>query len=297
MRGPEKQTLVSLLFLSAAMQVSTSAFAQTQTIAFSDGAGARAVAVATVCAHTPTQKALQLICLREPAAIAHAEPNKTIVIGFVGGFVNHDDAKHSEVQFAQYLRERYPSSVEAEVYTNHAGKQALQRVVQLLDIDRDGVLSTTEKKQARIIIYGHSWGASQAATLARELGKLDIPVLLTAQIDSIRKLGQQTAMISANVGRAVNFYQERGMFHGRRLIHADNPDRTAILGNYRMNCEDHRFGCEKPGWIRSFFFNKPHLEIENDPWVWNQIALLIDAEVSGKTAEQTATSTHEIVMR
>src|ERR1700735_1685529 len=33
---------------------------------------------------------------------------KVIIIGFVGGFVSQDDAKHPEVQFAVYLRHRYP---------------------------------------------------------------------------------------------------------------------------------------------------------------------------------------------
>ena len=33
---------------------------------------------------------------------------KVIIIGFVGGFVSQDDAKHPEVQFAAYLRYRYP---------------------------------------------------------------------------------------------------------------------------------------------------------------------------------------------
>jgi hypothetical protein len=32
-----------------------------------------------------------------------------IIIGFVGGFVSPDDIKHPEVQFAAYLRDRYPS--------------------------------------------------------------------------------------------------------------------------------------------------------------------------------------------
>jgi hypothetical protein len=32
---------------------------------------------------------------------------KVIIVGFVGGFVSQDDAKHPEVQFAAYLRDRY----------------------------------------------------------------------------------------------------------------------------------------------------------------------------------------------
>ncbi len=50
---------------------------------------------------------------------------KVIVIGFVGGFVKHDDAKHAEVQFAALLRDRNASGVTAEVFGNHERQQAL----------------------------------------------------------------------------------------------------------------------------------------------------------------------------
>jgi len=95
-----------------------------------------------------------------------------VVVGFVGGFVNRNDAGHPEVQFANYLRDRYASSIHAEVFANHQGKDALRRIVELLGTDRDGGLTANEKEQARIIICGHSWGASQMVTLARELLRL-----------------------------------------------------------------------------------------------------------------------------
>ncbi len=46
---------------------------------------------------------------------------KVIVVGFVGGFVRHDDTKHAEVQFAAHLRERYRSAIDVEVFGNHSG--------------------------------------------------------------------------------------------------------------------------------------------------------------------------------
>src|ERR1700730_18955404 len=69
-----------------------------------------------------------------------------IVIGFVGGFVSRNDTKHPEVQFAAYLRDRYPT-IHAEVYGNHHGRKALHQVVSFLDTDHDGVLSTIEKER------------------------------------------------------------------------------------------------------------------------------------------------------
>src|SRR5580704_19278104 len=100
----------------------------------------------------------QQMSIREVRSAMIAPPTRNnIIIGFVGGFVSRNDAKHPEVQFAAYLRDRYPS-IHAEVFGNHHGQKALQQVVRLLDTDHDGVLSPAEKEQATIIIYGHSWG-------------------------------------------------------------------------------------------------------------------------------------------
>ena len=59
-----------------------------------------------------------------------------IIIGFVGGFVSRNDTKHPEVQFAAYLRDRYPS-IHADVFGNHHGQKALHDVERLLDTNND----------------------------------------------------------------------------------------------------------------------------------------------------------------
>jgi len=157
-------------------------------------------------------------------------------------------------------------------------------VLHLLDSNGDGIRTSSEKEQARIIIYGHSWGASQAVTLARELGRQGIPVLLTVQLDSIRKLRQDDSTIPSNVRTAVNFYQSKGLIHGRSVIRAADPARTKILGNFRMTYQGHRLNCRNHRLITRFF-NKSHLEIENDPHVWEQIASLIESELSRSVSE------------
>ena len=102
-------------------------------------------------------------------------------------------------------------NVYAEAFENHRGEKANQQILRLLDTDHDGALTASEKQSARIIIYGHSWGASEALALARELKQEGIPVLLTIQIDSVSKHGQNDRFVPANVGEAVNFYQSRGL--------------------------------------------------------------------------------------
>src|ERR1700731_2510763 len=151
----------------------------------------------------------QEVSLREERpAITTPSIRNVIIIGFVGGFVSRNDTKHPEVQFAAYLRDRYPL-IHAEVFGNHHGRKALHEVVRLLDTNHDGVLSSAEKKQSTIIIYGHSWGATETVAFARQLGRMDIPVALTIQIDTIAKPGHRASAISPNVASAINFYQTK----------------------------------------------------------------------------------------
>jgi pimeloyl-ACP methyl ester carboxylesterase len=221
-----------------------------------------------------------------PLAKAHSSlpesPSRdVIVIEFVGGFVSRDDAKHPEVQFAAYLRDRYPS-IHAEVFGNHHGQKALHQVVRLLDTDHDGSLTSIEKARATVILYGHSWGASETVALARELGEMGIPVALTIQIDTIAKPGHKSAAISANVASAINFYQTGGPLHGRPEIVAADPARTKIIGNFRMNYVHRPIDCDNYSWYARHF-NKPHHEIENDLRVWDEATRLIASDLQGST--------------
>lgn len=196
------------------------------------------------------------------------------MIGFVGGFVRHDDAVHSGVQLAARIRAAYSTGVYAEVYENRRREQARQDILKVLDADHDGTLSDEEKRDARIIIYGMSWGGSETVELARELEKEKVPVLLTIQVDSIAKRGENDALIPANVAEAVNFYQPDGLLHGQSQIHAADPSRTRILGNYRFEYRSKSLPCENYPWYDRLF-TKQHTEIECDPVVWNQVESLI----------------------
>jgi hypothetical protein len=217
--------------------------------------------------------------LRETPLSAAAPARNTIIIGFVGGFVSPGDTKHPEVEFAAYLRDRYPT-IHAEVFGNHHGRKALHQLVNFLDTNHDGVLSSLEKEQSTVILYGHSWGATETAEFARELDHRGIPVALTIQVDTIGKPGHKHSEIPPNVATAINFYQTRGPLHGQPEIVAADPQRTKILGNFHMTYENRPINCDNYSWY-SRTINKPHHEIENDFRVWNQIASLIDSTLPG----------------
>ena len=152
----------------------------------------------------------------------------------------------------------------------------------MLDSDGDGILTTNEKRESTIIIYGHSWGAAETVTFAHALGQMGIPVALTIQIDTIAKPGSKGAIIPANVTNAINFYQSEGPLHGRPEIVAADPKQTTILGNILMTYEDRPIDCANYSWYARVF-NRPHHEIENDFRVWDRAASLIDSNLSEKT--------------
>jgi hypothetical protein len=196
------------------------------------------------------------------------------VIGFVGGFVSHNDFHHGPVQLAQRIRRTVPADTYVRVFENRHRKQAYDAVMALLDTNRDGVLSSEEKKAARIILFGHSWGASAAVILARELRRQAIPVLLTVQVDSIPKLWQNDAIVPDNVAEAVNFYQTQGILHGRRQIAAADPLRTEILGNYRTDYTRSPLQCPDYSWLYRHLAHG-HMESECDPHLWSQVEALV----------------------
>ena len=217
-----------------------------------------------------------------PARTVSAPPVVTtapvIVIGFVGGFVRHDDMVHSAVQVGAHLRQDYPSGVHVEVIENHHREKAHAEIVRFVDTDRDGTLSVEEKRNARIILYGHSWGASETVVLARELEREGIPVLLTVQVDSVPKRGEDDKVIPANVAEAANFYQLNGFLHGEPQIRAADPTRTHIIGNFRFDYKGNPIDCRQYPWYDRVFM-KAHTQIECDPKVWTQVEFLIHSRL------------------
>jgi hypothetical protein len=192
----------------------------------------------------------------------------------VGGFVGRGNSVHYEVQLAKRLTEAAPSQVHVRMFENRRGQEAHNEVLRLLDTDRDGELSAAEKTQTRIVIYGHSWGASETVTLARALAREKIPVYMTIQVDSVQKIGEDDGWIPANVGQAINFYQLDGFLHGRSRIRARDASRTRILGNFQLRYKSKPVSCEGYPWFARVFM-KPHIEIESDPAVWQQVESLI----------------------
>lgn len=218
-------------------------------------------------------EAMHLVCTQKPIE-SSALVRSAIIVCFLGGLVKTDDVKHPEVWFARYLRDRYGPAVRVWVFGNREEKKAMRDTMRVVQLGGHKLAY-----QPAIILYGHSRGGSQVLTFARDLGRRGVPVLLTIQIDSVRKLGQDAHTVPGNVARAVNFYQTRGLTPGETHIVPAEPSRTTILGNFRMSYDHRRINCDNYKWI-SRVFNKPHHQIENDPRIWGVIAKLIDSELT-----------------
>src|SRR6202158_2712931 len=197
-----------------------------------------------------------------------------IVVGCLGGFVKHDNLVHSEVQLAARLRKEYPAGVDVETFESYRGEKAQKEIQKLLDTNHDGTLTVEERQNARIVIYGHSWGGSQAVYLARALEKEGIPLLLTLQVDSVSRPGADDTTIPANVAQAANFSQSQGLIRGHHDIRAANPARTRIIGNFRFDYETSSLKCSEYPWYDRIFV-KAHTQIECDPAVWSQAESII----------------------
>jgi hypothetical protein len=236
-----------------------------------------------IAAQTPVLPSAAPIAAADAAnhtATPAVAPGQLIIIGFMGGDVSPGNLIHREALVAKDLQKRNPAAVYAEVFANHDGPAALHTITQLLDKNKNGCLTGAEKSSARIVIFGHSWGASEGITLARRLNQLSIPVLLTVQVDSVEKMNENDGSIPPNVHEAINFYQHQGLLHGRALITATDPKLTTILGNFKVSYKTAKSQVsivDFPWYARAFM--KEHIEIENDPAIWNRIEALIQTKV------------------
>jgi hypothetical protein len=197
-----------------------------------------------------------------------------ILVGFVGGFVRHDNQHQGPVQLAKSEQRNLPRNSFVQVFENRHRKDAYRTILHLLDRNHDGDLSNDEKSQAHIILWGHSWGASAVVLLARELKQAGVPVLLTVQVDSVAKPWQHDDIIPDNVMAAVNFYQPHGFIHGRQQIRAADQSKTQILGNYRFDYHESPVKCDGASWFDRTI-TPDHMQSDCDPRLWSQVENLV----------------------
>jgi hypothetical protein len=196
---------------------------------------------------------------------SNAQETRAIVVGFVGGFVRPDDQSHGEVPMVEQLRAAYGDRVRIQLFTNRDVDEAHQAILRWMGQPR---------RPLPIILFGNSWGASAAIVLARKLQADGVAVLLTIQVDSISRHGEDNSLIPGNVAEAVNFYQTRGILRGRQRIIAEDPTRTRILGNFLVEYKSPPAECQQYPWYDRLL-TPGHISIDCDPQLWARVAVLI----------------------
>ncbi len=209
---------------------------------------------------------------------SHQAASQVIVIGFLGGFVPHDEPRHPEVQMIRNLRQEYHNDVYFDIFENRKVGEAYKAILERLGAGGRGASSAERKRRASIVLFGHSWGASAVVALSRKLERANIPVALTIQIDSVAKPFQNDWLIPPNVVQAVNYYQTHGLIHGRRRIQPADPAHTTILGNFLWEYKGDPVECHGFSW-RGRLLSRGHTQIECDSDMWSQVETLVRAHL------------------
>jgi hypothetical protein len=222
----------------------------------------------------------------EPASIG---PPETLIMGFMGGRDSWDDARPGVGRMAKKLREMGLPGMQVATIENRKRQVALELVRRAFDRNHDGELDSGERQSARLILYGQSFGGAAVVKFARELKVLDIPVILTVQVDSV---GRNDEVIPSNVAAAANLFQRDGFFvRGCRTIRAENPRTTEIIGNFQFTYRDSAIHLSGVPWYKKAF-RRAHARMDLDPAVWNKVAELILSALrpgSGRALELMAT--------
>ena len=122
--------------------------------------------------------------------------------------------------------------------------------------------------------------------VARQLQTLDIPVLLTVQVDSV---SLHDDVIPLNVAAAANLFQRDGPpIMGRRSIRAEDASRTQILGNFQYHYRSKKIDMSSASWKRKTL-EGAHAKMELDPEVWARVEGFIQDAIAGKNLVQAST--------
>jgi hypothetical protein len=197
--------------------------------------------------------------IRTPAPLPE---RSLLVVGFLGAWEEWDNEKRSVCKLASRLRARGIAGTWVETAGNH---------------DRRTVLKFIRKaRPSAMILYGQSFGGAAVVKLAREVRKLELPVLLTVQVDSV---GVDDDVIPPNVARALNLYQrDPGPIRGQPSVRAADPGRTRILGNLQFTYLFRNVDMsDYPAAARRL--NLSHFKMDNDPAVWAIVEAAIVREM------------------
>jgi len=198
--------------------------------------------------------------------------DQVLIIGFMGGRESWNNERRGVRKLALKLREMNLPGVYVETIENKKRRLAIELITKAFDRDRDDRLEEAEKGSVRLIVYGQSFGGAAVVKLARQLQKMDVPVLLTVQVDSV---GRGDKVIPANVARSANLFQRDGFFiKGEREIRPEDPSKTKIIGNFKFDYSKKEIDLSEVSWLKRLF-QTAHTKMDHDPEVWTLVEKMI----------------------
>ena len=202
-------------------------------------------------------------------------PNDALVVGFLGGREPWNNNKRGVRKLALKLRGMNLPGVHVETVENTRRPLAIELIKKAFDRNRNHTLDSAKRGRVRLIVYGHSFGGAAVVKLARQLAEMDVPLLLTVQIDSV---GRGDGLIPPNVRRAANLFQANGLFiRGEPEIRAQDPTKTTIVGNFEYDYRGKNIDLSHVSWWKKIL-RTAHAKMGHDPEVWARIeGLILDA--------------------
>lgn len=242
-----------------------------------------AALVAQPASHAGAARGQKYESFRTRTPLAEGE---LLVLGFMGGRDSWDDPRPAVRRLALRLREMGLPGVHVETVENRKRALAVRLVERAFDRDRDGRLDDAERRSARVVVYGHSFGGAAVVKFARELGARGVPILMTVQIDSV---GRDDRRIPPNVARAANLFQRNGLvIRGEPRIDAEDPERTEIVGNFEYDYRRREIDVSRVPWHKKIF-RVAHSKMEHDPEVWRRVEELVLSALPGARASERTT--------
>jgi len=198
--------------------------------------------------------------------------SQILILGFMGGREPWDNDKRSVRKLALMLRSMNDKAICVETVENKKRSLAIELITRAFDRNYDGKLDEQERSSVRLILYGQSFGGAAVVKLSRQLKKMDVPIALTVQIDSV---GRDDSIISSNVVRAANLFQRNGWFiKGEPEIRAEDPAKTIITGNFEFDYTNKKIDISDVSLMKKAF-RVAHTKMEYDQEVWDKVQSLI----------------------
>jgi hypothetical protein len=199
-----------------------------------------------------------------------------LIIGFLGGRESWDNQTQGVRKLALKLRAMKLAEIHTETIENKRRHLAIELIRKAFDRNRDGRLDERERASTDLVLYGQSFGGAAVVKLARQLEKMDVPVMLTVQVDSV---GRGDRMIPPNVTRAANLFQRNGfIIKGERDIRAEEPMKTTI-SNHEFDYRKKKIDISGVSWWKKLF-RVAHTRMDHDPAVWELVEKIIMEVIS-----------------